>query len=54
MESQYALTREEIEDLITVASKLYRSPIDRGILNALLTYGLQHTGAVSPDTGYSY
>ncbi|QLO41208.1 inovirus Gp2 family protein [Citrobacter freundii] len=36
MESQYALTREEIEDLITVASKLYRSPIDRGILNALL------------------
>lgn len=36
MESQYALTREEIEYLITVASKLYRSPIDRGILNALL------------------
>ncbi|RNL68123.1 inovirus Gp2 family protein [Citrobacter sp. MH181794] len=36
MESQYALTREEIEDLITVASKMYDSPIDRDILNALL------------------
>lgn len=36
MESQYSLTNEEIEDLITVASKMYDSPIDRNILNALL------------------
>lgn len=36
MESQYSLTNEEIEDLVAIASKLYRSPIDRYILNALL------------------
>lgn len=36
MESQYSLTNEEIYDLIEIASKKYRSPIDRDILIPLL------------------
>lgn len=36
MESQYTLTNEEIDDLVEIASKKYRSPIDRDILIPLL------------------
>ncbi|WP_279062807.1 inovirus Gp2 family protein [Lelliottia amnigena] len=36
MESQYSLTNEEIYDLVEIASKKYRSPIDRDILIPLL------------------
>lgn len=36
MESQYSLTNEEIEDLVSTAAKKYKSPIDFNILNPLL------------------
>ncbi|MDM2846221.1 inovirus Gp2 family protein [Citrobacter sp. Cpo090] len=36
MESQYSLTNEEIDDLVEIASRKYRSPIDLNILNSLL------------------
>ncbi|EFM8967076.1 TPA: inovirus Gp2 family protein [Escherichia coli] len=36
MESQYSLTNEETDDLIEIASRKYRSPIDLSILNPLL------------------
>ena len=36
MESQYSLTNEEIHDLVEIASRKYRSPIDLNILNPLL------------------
>lgn len=36
MESQYSLTNEEIYDLVEIASKKYRSPIDHDILIPLL------------------
>ena len=36
MESQYSLTNEEIDDLVEIASRRYRSPIDLDILNPLL------------------
>ncbi|WP_431223351.1 inovirus Gp2 family protein [Serratia sp. L9] len=36
MESQYSLTNEEIDDLVEIASKKYKSPIDRDILFPLL------------------
>ena len=36
MESQYSLTNEETDDLIEIASRKYRSPIDLNILNPLL------------------
>ncbi len=36
MESQYSLTNEEIDDLAAIASKKYKSPIDRYMLIALL------------------
>ncbi|HBN2656200.1 inovirus Gp2 family protein [Citrobacter freundii] len=36
MESQYSLTNEEIDDLVEIASRKYRSPIDLNILNPLL------------------
>ena len=36
MESQYSLTNEETEDLAAIASKKYKSPIDRYMLIALL------------------
>lgn len=36
MESQYSLTNDEIDDLVEIASRKYRSPIDLNILNSLL------------------
>ncbi|MER1477280.1 inovirus Gp2 family protein [Enterobacter hormaechei] len=36
MESKYSLTNEEIDDLVEIASRKYRSPIDLNILNSLL------------------
>lgn len=36
MESQYSLTNEEIDGLVEIASRKYRSPIDLNILNSLL------------------
>lgn len=36
MESQYSLTNEEIDDLVEIASRKYRSPINLNILNSLL------------------
>ncbi|MBN3102251.1 inovirus Gp2 family protein [Dickeya dadantii] len=36
MESQYSLTNEEIYDLVKIATRKYRSPIDLNILNSLL------------------
>lgn len=36
MESQYSLTNEEIEDLVAIASRKYKSPIDLNILIPLL------------------
>lgn len=36
MESQYSLTNEETDDLVEIASRKYRSPIDLNILNQLL------------------
>lgn len=36
MESQYSLTNEEIENLVSTATKKYKSPIDLNILNPLL------------------
>lgn len=36
MESQYSLTNEETDDLIEIASRKYKSPIDLNILNPLL------------------
>ena len=36
MESQYSLTNEETDDLVEIASRKYRSPIDLNILNPLL------------------
>ena len=36
MESQYSLTNEETDDLIELASRKYKSPIDLNILNPLL------------------
>ncbi|HDU2930619.1 inovirus Gp2 family protein [Citrobacter freundii] len=36
MESQYSLTNEEIEELVSTATQKYKSPIDLNILNRLL------------------
>lgn len=36
MESQYSLTNEEIEELVSTAAQKYKSPIDLNILNRLL------------------
>lgn len=36
MKSQYSLTNEEIEDLVSTAAKKYKSPIDLNILTPLL------------------
>lgn len=36
MKSQYSLTNEEIEELVSTAAKKYKSPIDLNILNSLL------------------
>lgn len=59
MESQYSLTNEEIDDLVEIASRKYRSPIDLNILNSLLemVYGTleQHNRilAIRTDTRFA-